>query len=81
MACHVAIHEGCVCVCVCVWGGGGGDGTSINIPPLQNRDNPFAFTDYEKAEELISYFASISTVDDVNTGILKFENHLNVKFK
>ena len=47
----------------------GKNGTSINILPLQKRDDSFAFIDYEKAEELNSYFASISTIDDVNTEI------------
>lgn len=44
----------------------GKKGTSIIIPPLRKNDNTFGFTDYEKAEELNSYFASISTVDDKN---------------
>ena len=54
--------------------------TSINIPPLQKRDNTFAFTVYEKAEELNSYFASISTIDDVITEILTFKNRYYVDF-
>ena len=46
----------------------------------KKRDNTFAFTDYEKAEELNSHFAFISTVNDVNTEIPKSENRCNVDF-
>ena len=47
----------------------GKKGTSVVIPPLQKQDHTFAFTDLEKADELNSYFASISTVDDANIEI------------
>ena len=47
---------------------------------IQKRDNTFAFTDYEKAEELNSNFASISTIDGVNTDTPTFENRCNVDF-
>ena len=42
----------------------GKTGTSINIPPLHKQDNTLAFSDFEKAQKLNSYFASISTIDD-----------------
>ena len=44
----------------------GKKGTSIIIPPLQNNDGSYRFTDFEKAEELNSYFASISTINETN---------------
>ena len=56
----------------------GKTGTSINIPPLLKRDN--TFTDYEKAEELNTYFLSISNIDDANIEIPNFENRCNVDF-
>ena len=54
--------------------------TSINIPPLHKQDNTLAFSDFEKAQELNSYFASISTIDDTNTDLPYFENCCNVDF-
>ena len=42
----------------------GKKGTSVIIPPLQNNDGSYRFTDFEKAEELNSYFASISTINE-----------------
>lgn len=54
--------------------------TLINIPRLQKQDDSYAFTDYEKAEELDSYFASISTVDETDIEIPPFANHSDVEF-
>ena len=62
------------------WGDSWGNGTSINILPLQKRNNTFAFTVYKKAEELKSYFASISTIDDVISETPTFKNRCNVDF-
>ena len=47
----------------------GKTGTSINIPPLHKQDKSLAFSDFKKAQELNSYFASISTIDDTNTNL------------
>ena len=58
----------------------GKTGTSINIPPLHKQDNTLAFSDFEKAQELNSYFASISTIDDTNTDLPYFEKRCNVDF-
>ena len=44
----------------------GKTGTSINRSPLHKQDNTLAFSDFEKAQELNSYFASISTIDDTS---------------
>ena len=41
----------------------GKKGTSVIIPSLQNNDGSYWFTDFEKAEKLNSYFASISTIN------------------
>ena len=45
----------------------GKTGTSITVPPLHKQNKTLAFSDFEKAQELNSYFASISTIDDTNT--------------
>ena len=61
----------------------GKTGTSINIPPLHKlhkQDNTLAFSDFEKAQELNSYFAVISTIDDTNTNLPYFEKCCNVNF-
>ena len=58
----------------------GKTGTSINIPPLHKQDNTLAFSDFEKAQDLNSYFASISTIDDTNTDLPYFEKRCNVVF-
>ena len=55
-------------------------GTSINIQPLHKQDNTLAFSDFEKAQELNFYFASISTIDDTNTDLPYFEKRCNVDF-
>ena len=55
-------------------------GTSVIIPPLQKQVHTFAFTDYEKADELNSYFASISTVDDANIELPNFYTRSDVDF-
>ncbi len=46
--------------------------TSTNIPPLKTYDNnseTIFFTDYEKANCLNNYFASISTINDNNISL------------
>ena len=58
----------------------GKTGKSINIPPLHKKDNTLTFSDFEKAQELNSYFASISTIDDTNTDLPYFEKRCNVDF-
>ena len=58
----------------------GKKGTSVVIPPLQKQDHTFAFTDLEKADELNSYFASISTVDDANIEIPNFNIRTDIDF-
>ena len=58
----------------------GKTGTSINIPPLHIQDNTLACSDFEKAQELNSYFASISTIEDTNTDLPYFEKRCNVDF-
>ena len=55
-------------------------GTSIYIPPLHKQDNTLAFSDFEKAQELNSYFALISTIDDTTTDLPYFEKRCNVDF-
>ena len=47
----------------------GKTGRSINIPPLHKQDTTLAFSDFEKAQELNSYVASISSIDDTNTDL------------
>ena len=58
----------------------GKTGTSINIPPLHKQDDTVTFSDFEKAKELNSNFASISTIDDTNTDLPDFEKRCNVDF-
>ena len=58
----------------------GKTGTSINIPPLHTQNNTLAFSDFKKAQEQNSYFASISSIDDTNTDLPYFEKRCNVDF-
>ena len=58
----------------------GKKGTSVVIPPLQKQDHTFAFTDLEKADELNTYFASISTVDDTNIELPNFNTRSDIDF-
>ena len=58
----------------------GKTGISINIPTLHKQDNTLAFSDSEKAQELNSCFASISTIDDTNIELPYFEKRCNVDF-
>ena len=58
----------------------GKKGTSVIIPPLRKHDGSNGFTDYEKAEELNSYFTSISTKDDANIELLPSRNRSDVEF-
>ena len=58
----------------------GKKGTSVVISPIQKQDHTFAFTDLEKADELNSYFASISTVDDANIEIPNFDTRSDIEF-
>ena len=58
----------------------GKKGTSVIIPPLQKQDHTYAFTDYEKAEELNTYFASISTMDDARTELPFFASRCDTNF-
>ena len=39
-------------------------GEELIIPPLRQHDDTYGFRDYKKAEELSSYFASISRIND-----------------
>ena len=59
----------------------GKKGTSVIIPPLQNNDGSYRFTDFEKAEELNSYFASISTINETTFELPPFENRCDVDFR
>ena len=43
-------------------------------------DNTLAFSDFEKAQELNSYFASISTINDANIDLPYIEKCCNVDF-
>ena len=52
----------------------------LHFPPLQKQDNTLTFSDFEKAEELNSYFASISTIDDANIDLPNFGKRCNVDF-
>ena len=50
------------------------------IYELRKHDGSNGFTDYETAEELTSYFTSISTIDDTNIELPPFRNRSDVDF-
>ena len=58
----------------------GKKGTTAIIRPIQKFDNTFTHTDSEKAAELNSYFATLSTVDDTNNDLPIFRNRSDVEF-
>ena len=50
---------------------------SLTIPPLNISGDNFAYTDLEKANALIDYFCSISTVDDTYIRLSAFQRRTN----
>ena len=57
----------------------GKKGTSVIIPPLQNNDGSYRFTDFEKAEELNSYFATI-TINETTFELPPFETRCDFRY-
>ena len=53
--------------------------STATIPPLCRTNNTYAFDLNEKATTLNEYFCKISTIDDADVELLRFENRTETK--